>query len=517
MSLALMDDPVSAGTPEALLEMVVSSVPFEFWRSLWRIELDIVDVPGILGNVLTILNKHGLSLLSQETSSFDSRRHHRIEFIVAHAAAADGPPPEQIMRAVEVDLTLRCVDFLKIVAGQPRIRVSPMQGLQAAWKRFRHHARPAAAGVTGDVFHVRLGPHGVIALPEALQVSIGARGCSHYVMVSDTKERLLRVFFPRADQALTHVRVSYRHGAALKDITRALSRAFDVFSCLSRTHAHESRHDFEALLYCKTFRHFSEETERRTLIRQLLSDARLAGHELKIAFPKSIASSRAPEESPTAPSPHLVFSELTPDKLMTKSSQTGLAQWARDSRKRYEHPRRDLTADEQSLNKTRLAIVRRLEPETDFPALSVRVFVSYDFDNDDIIRRVEDGLRAIGRTEKIEVRAVTGKDMAGVFKQVIIDRIVDADAFLGVWTNKHTGQISPWLHWELGVAQSHSLPWELLKHSSVESKFPKSVCGDRQYQEYGDGLDSGEEFDRALKRAVSELLTAVRRRLGVAG
>jgi hypothetical protein len=71
-----------------------------------------------------------------------------------------------------------------------------------------------------------------------------------------------------------------------------------------------------------------------------------------------------------------------------------------------------------------------------------------------------------------DLEVVTGKDIDGraVFRHEIIDRIKSCHGFVGIWKcEEELGPIklSPWLSWELGVAQTCKMPAWILPHENI--------------------------------------------------
>jgi hypothetical protein len=95
-----------------------------------------------------------------------------------------------------------------------------------------------------------------------------------------------------------------------------------------------------------------------------------------------------------------------------------------------------------------------------------RVFVSFPFTFKDLFLVVKSAL------EKKGMVVVTGEEPSGktAFRDIIVDRICSCHGFIGIWKyEKRLGPVkfSPWLSWELGIAQSCKMPVRIFPHEEM--------------------------------------------------
>jgi hypothetical protein len=143
------------------------------------------------------------------------------------------------------------------------------------------------------------------------------------------------------------------------------------------------------------------------------------------------------------------------------------------------------------------------------------LFISYAFRDEDRFQRIS---RSAAH-RKFEV--VTGRDLGGEMdSRDGIKRLMEGcECFLGVWTEAGGVEMkdgswwpSPWLLWELGVAESRNLPFKLLISDQVNEKVWQKLVPSQPHI-----IFSAANFDKKLKDALKALRGLLLRRSELEG
>ncbi len=128
-------------------EIICSTIDFDSWGDLWRIQPVFADLPGVVNRVLRLLEDLDIRVLSKETVTIDTRRHHVLNLVVDashYRNPIDGTSddrkrnPQAALRDLENWLIEACIDFLRInPAGLPDVRVTRLGELYNAYRS--HH------------------------------------------------------------------------------------------------------------------------------------------------------------------------------------------------------------------------------------------------------------------------------------------------------------------------------------------------------------------------------------------
>lgn len=486
-------------------EMIVSPIKFASWPLIWRINAIFKEQQGIVHKLLTVVRDAELNVLTEESSSVENRDRHQIELIVDASEPFGGRfEPEDLVtatRALERRIASLCIDELAFVEGKPRIKVRPMKGLFTAYQRY--HEALNDKSVAKPKVERTMVYKGSLAIPDSCLEMLRRYQPLRGLMSSDTKERILRVLFPPPDVQFTFVRISHHDSkGALAQITGELAQVFDIVTSLTRIQRQGNQNDFELMLYSKQYAQPDQEETRRQIIDNILSDAKFEKLGLEIAYPEKVwqrsGSGRAPRGgNQVAFEKNVITPKVSPETLQKSTAviiREKIDEYVR--LKESHHPfsrRRELDV--------RHAFLHRLLLEEDIEASSTReIFISYQFSREDLFTQVR------ARMDHAGCKPITGRDPdeESVFRTVIVKRIKLSQGFIGVWTGENS-LISPWLVWELGVAQALNKPYRLLIHRSVDPKVWQPINPEKNHT-----LFTETEFAASFDKAVLHLLDDIK-------
>lgn len=89
------------------------------------------------------------------------------------------------------------------------------------------------------------------------------------------------------------------------------------------------------------------------------------------------------------------------------------------------------------------------------------------------------------------------------FRGVLIERIRGADGFLGIWTGGGS-KISPWLLWELAIAEAFEIPFRLVISSKLDKQIWKSLSPEKQNCLFGN-IDFKEQAQQAIDWLLNDI------------
>ena len=506
VTLALIPPRQHPASPQ-LWELIISPIDFRSWQSLWRIDATFLERAGIVNKLLRIIATEGLNVLNEESSSIENRDLHTVELVVDTQSAGETDNDIKRMAALERRILALCMEDFYFERNEPRLRVKHMAGLHNAFEKFQrsrtrgHGVRPVQD--TSFISNCR------ILLPTSITEPFRSEQPMRTLLVSDTKERLLRAFFPSAKDGFTYVRVAHQDSpGALAAITREIAKAFDIVNSLTRIQNQGSQNHLELLLYSHEFRLPGDEQERREIIEELLASPALRFLNPQISYPESVASSKPQGKPPQSSgrTVHLAQRRMARinESLMTQSTaavlQIRVDEYERLVAKQPSFVKRDPL--QQRLNKLRDLI--KIEGE---PTPQPRIFVSYDFTRSDLSEIV------FKKLKRMRCRCITGAnpdEAKGAFRDVIMARISTCDGFLGIWTKREDGSESPWFIWELGVAQAFGLPFRLLIHEGIDAHKYLKINPERHHRTF---KDSGfqQESTLTIKRLLDDLAQQTRK------
>lgn len=480
-----------------ITEMVVTPVKYDSWPHIWRIKARLRERPGVVCRALSVLRELDVNVLCEESTCMESGRVHSLEVIAdlknvrlhPRAAIRNRDP----IASLENRLIACCFKDLIMDGGEVQLRMEQLSGFEAAYEAHRNSSPARGEGSRARV-KVR---NGHITIPSNLLSSIrsatesGPRRAIRAILASETLDRLLRVFFPRADQILVPARISHSDKVgALATITEVLARQFTILTSFTRLHNQDGRNHMEILLSpVRSGSKFAAEKQR--LIRALRAPS-LAPFDIEIAFPKS--SSQSTEEWTPVPVNTRTQNrrrDFRPvNEGLDESTGVILSTLKHDIRKRLDRPSSHRSRQEDL---ARERLISRLQREEDTLVHNPTIFVSYEFSRAKYFATMQSlqGDHAFNLAD--------GKDafQTPAFREELVRRIQSADAFLGIWSGGAT-VASPWLLWEFGVAQAFEVPFRLLISKSLDPSLWSKMSNEIHHFIFED-LEFREQARKALE------------------
>ncbi|HLG16272.1 MAG TPA: ACT domain-containing protein [Blastocatellia bacterium] len=508
---------------QTLPEIVISPIPCQFWNDLWRISITLQDRIGLVHDVFEALARNSINVIAAESSSMERQRLHSIEAIVdarLYSARNDGTHEERASRRVEALPGLRrtiLAHFLHEIAflpsGRERLRIRRVRNLFEAIHSYNEAQRLGEfTPAVGQTSVQKMNEGAAIILPtevkEPLLYVLGmtkspaAGKRDQYLLVSDTTDRFLRVyFFPSGSPLIAPTILHQDEIGAIAAITAALRRAgFNILTSLSRLYSYGSQAQTEFVLQPPPGLSHRGVGQIKTSLEETLASRELVErYKIEIGYPKGyvtpLKSKRlAMRSSPPAASlPDIATGKPALD---TEGRLRGLHE---NFVRRVKQP--GVTSEDTY----RLHLVQKLLAEETAdrqPTVRGTLFISSSFTNDAILKR------AVDAAKRHHFKVVLGKEVgkAPTTREGVMTLMRLCTHFLGIWTTDggmNMGQSwwpSPWLHWELGVAEAMNLPWHLLISSEVHQDAWKRLAGSTPHS-----IFSTADFDKKLKHALRVL------------
>lgn len=457
----------SAAMPQ-MSELIVSPILFNSWRYLALVTGVFEERPGIVHKLASAIKDTSLNILYEESAAIEGGLYHRCEMLVdaelQYARFDEHQSRDRlVLSSIERRLKAICLNELILDGTRPRLKVRRMEGLRNAWTRYSSvdptKQRCVVARTSIE--------HGVLVVPDAISVLVDQAPPHRAILISDTKERLLRVLLPHGDMHFTYIRVGHNDSiGALAEITDALAKAFNAVLTLTRVKTQSRRNDVEVLLFSDEFSRAGDEETRRCIAETLLSSSGLAHLNIEVAYPQR-AGTRGPGVHAPTPTASISWkmqrgSVPTEAEMFEKSTSEILRVRVEDYRRRL---RVEKELGESSKLRGRLdaaKILLSLEDDDSLPA--PKIFVSFDFSHLKLRDLVGQHLTDKG----CEVADGHNPSEEQSFRDAIRRRIQSSTGFIAVWKMRDDNTFSPWLLWELGVAQAAGLPYCLFVHNGVK-------------------------------------------------
>ncbi|MFL5383258.1 MAG: hypothetical protein ACJ8GN_12125 [Longimicrobiaceae bacterium] len=513
---------------DALPELVISPIDFEFWDDLWRITMAMHERVGLVHDVFETLKDHDVNVLAAESSSMDGQQYHSVEMVVDaslyNGAAHDNDKEYRTAGKTETLLDLRraiLANVFKDIAlsssGEPRIKIRRVRSLFNAHRHFLKAAADYRRGVAfqpvvaqtrvekvdGKVV-LRLSGEIREVLKEALdlqQESTDPRG-AYYLPVSETDDRFLRVYFIRNSRPVLSLTIAHEERpGALAAITEAMHEAkFDILTSLSRLHKFGKHATFDLVVKPPLELGTDIDLIKDTLETALSTQELVNSFNIKVAYPLFPQTYSAIEHKSLSVQPGARTPERPrkrPTHTLLQEHYTAYADLSRRVNPTFEELQRfalarDLIAEETIANGHEAA------PRS--------LFVSYSFRDDSRFKTINDIATELG------MEIVTGRKLGrGVNRDRIVHLMRTCTDFLGIWTEdggqkfKDGWWPSPWLHLELGAALSLGLPWHLLISKKVHEDAWRRVAADEVHTFFDTG-----DFEAQAREALTEIANGPR-------
>ena len=464
----------------SISELIITPIDFSSWQYLTRINARLANKPGLFRKLLKALSMKDIDLLYHAVGPLENGTLLRVEFLVDAKAFYDEyrkymtlktdtrNADYHILSELEIWLKSLLIDHLDFDGKRARLKVRPMEAFRRTWETFREYRddedyQPPAKGKAT----IR---NGSLELPKAISDVI-PMSTKKIMFTSDTKDRMLRgILFSPLDSC-TYLRIEHNDeidSSAI--ISDALSTNFLVLTSLSRVRSQGDKSVIEYMLYSPEMPLLVQEESRRNLINIILSSSNLKTLDLLISYPNSVGSIGPipfePANIDNDPALTTCISDLVPleQNLMTELSGKIL----RDRmNKHYENITRPGDLGNSLNSKIIHSACRELLLKLGHEKLEQSpIFISYSFQFEELFRTLEKVLL------DMRYHIITGKDIesSDAYRKTIISRIKSCNGFIGIWKfDEKAGPIkfSPWLSWELGIAQSCEMPTRIFPHRNL--------------------------------------------------
>ncbi len=484
VTLSLLPPSTRKGELSGMKEIVISPIEFESWEYLIRVTARFRDRPGLVRKLADAMQAMRLNIVYEESATVENFLFHRVE-ILAHTqdllkhqnAGADSgtllSTDLPILPSIERRLQAICLNDLMLQDGLPRLKVRPMEGLRTAHRLASQRGKFSVP----RFMRTTIGPKGCLTIPPEILDSLQTKS-PRVILVSDTRDRLLRALVPSDDMGFTFVRVRHRdYIGSLHRISDAISNGFTAIVTLTRLRKQREKNDIELLVRSHQFPKISQKADREAAISHLLASSDLANLEIEIAYPNKPGNHVKVDDWKKPERRHLVierphYSVESESDLMTLGTQAILA-------KRTESYEAE-TIDEQIRMRDRREAALNLANLEGILPVKPQVFVSYRFARSHLFGKVKVAFDADAQFSIVDGKNASGPDP---IRDVIRDRIRASQGVFSVWPKK--GPLD-WLLWELGVAQAFRLPTAILIHDKLDLSTHLRLMPEIQFAQFNE-------------------------------
>ncbi len=492
------------GAPGRLPEIIISPIGFNAWSDLWRITATLHEKVGVVHQVLRVLHAWNINILAAESSSIERQEFHYLELLVdasKHVSILDGDSRTRsrnitaelpdLKRAILAECLM---DIALWPSGEPRLKIRRVKGLYQALEAFQQaqtsHARKPRYGPSTD--SVVVGDNGQITLPKEMvstlyniysrrnQPPVARDNGLSYLFVSDSKDRYLRTYFLGPSDPVLSVNIEHEDRiGALARITHSLQQqGFNILTSLSRLHVHGRRAQYELVLQPPTQLGKREDKIRSELERILSTKELISGYKLAVSYQLNY-------KSPIGFQTLHIDSDASAPNSAARSTTEEAA--SRNDRRQptgtvEEKLERVTSALAQTVGNQvgatpadalRYALARKLldEERTLQGRFTPRrvLFISCTSDDETRLSKVVEAAQDVG----FEVVHGFRLGDARTVREGVISLIEQSTCFLGLWTEDGGIGVndrywpSPWLHWEVGVAEARGKRPRLLVSQKI--------------------------------------------------
>lgn len=512
LSACLLPGQISDHNPTPLPELIVSPFDFDRWDKLWRLTASLHDRPGHLHEISQALFGYGVDIMAAETGTIEGQGLCHVEMILFIR------DPEQLP-AIRWTLGALCIEDVAFMPdGSPRLKLLPLNSLWAAKDTYDTLSRlnnrtgqdlkrgPVKAQLRVELAPERRGEARGFRLrlertiKEILRNTVreateGHKDWGYQLRLSDTKDRFLRVLFFRNSDTVIHARIQHvDHPGALAAITGALRADFNILSAIGTQIIPErNRAWLDIVVRARAVFGAATEQIKSQLEQALASSHQCSDLEIKIGYPGTYldpfsGTALSPLDdsgvhetpSPADLVPALVTSLESKRRVLTQTLQDHLLS------NRHLHKWNLLTH-----------LSSEYEHLTGRPQ-SKALFVSCHFRGSAM-----DKIKRAAESKGFQV--ITGEHLEAYPTQIegLLEKIRSCTHFLGVWSllgAQRCGEDywpSPWLLWELGVAEALKLQWMLQISKQINQSAWSKISPARQHFLYEEGSFE-EKLDQVL-------------------
>ena len=467
----------------SISELIITPIDFKSWQYLTRINARLINKPGLVRKLLAALAAKDIELLYHAVGPLENGQLLRVEFLVdarlyyndcqVHRTLKGTKENADfyILSELEIWLKSLLIEYLDWDGGRARLKVRPMESFRNAWETFKEYRDNDDQRSEKGTATIN---QGSLELPEDICKLIPL-ATNKILFLSDSKDRMLRGILLNPLDSCTYLRVEHDdETSSSAKITDALSIGFIIFTSLSRVRTQGKRSMIEFMLYSPEYPLLYHEDERKKLVNVLLAKPSLKELDLRISYPPNVGAIGPELLPPNEPEENVAYvpaiSALVPleKELMAESSRKILV-----DKMNFHHQLTSATDVGVALNSKKLySACRELLSKLGQQKLDQGIiFVSYPFQFDKLFAILENFLLSL------RYKVITGKDIDSgeAYRKDIISRIKSSHGFIGIWKldeNADSIKFSPWLSWELAIAQSCEIPARIFPHENLDLNDP---------------------------------------------
>lgn len=508
--VSLLPSPSSASIDLPLPELIISGYQEQEWQQLWRLTIFLRERPGLVRDVAETFESNQINIVATETSVILEQDLHKVEVVFK--------TEEQAVPWLDWTLQARLAGDLAFARnGEPRLHIEPLHDLREASKAFAAYRpiretdqrqllfSPLHDNARTEFQETEPGRHELrVRLPntmrDALTRVILDKGAEkpewgYHLRISDSHERIMRVLFFRSTDPVLFASIEHNDEiGALATITRALSeRDFTLLTALHVPAERDSRAVVELVAYAANLKGSSSADRKEALEQALSHSAPCAGLDLRISYPNNY---RAPQE----------WKDIQSNEPSERTPEPDFQSFVRSLREatsvRYDamaqQIQRGIPILREEANQWNL--VNKLSVQ--YQRLSLvpskkALFVSCHYAGEQLRSICEEAIKP-----EYNFSVFTGEHLEGFSNKVegLVERIRSCTHFLGVWLCEGALELgeqrwpTPWLLWELGIAEALGLQWRLLIERGIAEEAWRRIYEAQQHV-----LCHSTEFEKKLE------------------
>ncbi|MFI5385768.1 MAG: hypothetical protein ACHQ50_06570, partial [Fimbriimonadales bacterium] len=495
-------------------QLIVSTFEFQQWDRLWRVNATFHDREGLVHDVCEVLRRLDINIVAAESSPIEEQGLYQVEVVFEEAEEDNVRLAEWCLLA----MLGKVIAFLP--SGAPNLRIRRLTNLWQAKRSYEklRSLRPARSGhqlafppiidkATVEEFEPVGGPRQLkLHLPDKIRRTIRSAltgkdepqpdgNIGWHLRISDTKDRLLRIlFFKSSDPVLYASLEHHDRTGAMADVCGALRAAgFSVLTSLHRPAETRSRTRLELVVRAEHLAGSASDAIKEVFEGAIAASSASLDLDIHVSYPDGYADK--PESRAIVPVSGPSMSGSVADSEAKAESAQDSDSWIRSLYDDVLGKHRSLikkinesmlTREEDrhwNLVNTLLAqfakATRASSPKT--------VFISCQYSSGRLNKARE-------VAERLGFKVVSGERTERYPSQTsaIIAKVRSCTHFLGIWsvdrsfsTDKECWP-SPWLLWELGVAETAGLDFRLLIDHTITQQAWRRIHGSPQQVLFSD-------------------------------
>jgi predicted amino acid-binding ACT domain protein len=489
-------------------EIMGTTIQQSSWPTVYRISIKLRDAPGVLHSTLASVARHGGNIVNLDSTSTEQESIHEVEMVVDFASLVDsGDVAPDLSEEIEGLLLADCARYIVEEPGTGfDIRVQAHAGLRRL-NSMLGKLRSSMYSTLVQAEQVQEKGKIVLGRPiiHMLRSDVGAGSSTAieppvaYFVSSDTIGRLFRItLVPNVEQITwCAIRHNDRPGA-LSAITEAIrDNDMSILSGLNRVQRHQGRSWFEVILSKKAWKNsLVPAREREQEIKEALIRANIDKD-----FSPTLYFDRAQAD--------IAMRTVTNDDVSAAAwflrRELPLSDWLDQKEKELkEHPGRMAgnPVDGLSVSPTAALSLGIKKVRTSRGRIRPKVFFSAEFTP---LNKARISIaRECCNTRGIDFDVVQSPQDGLVIRDEVLSRIAQATLFIGLWApsskEPDSKRCSPWLLWELGVANAQRIPYGILVEHGTNLMDYMPIHGERFHFPFSGDLADGfrAEFEHCL-------------------